>query len=110
MFEWVDGDLSQIENDEIVKVYSRPSVMTRAEYRFVCAHIIDAQEDVWNSSIQKWKNLSNEKRKIYETKVQMEFQNFMDIREGLLATLTEYQGFIDIKSTFKDAILSAEFK
>lgn len=84
--------------------------MSRGEYRFICQNMIDSQEDVWEFSKIKWKNLSDSKKEIIETKVRSEFQNFMDIREGLLATLSDYQGLIDIKRQFRDIILSVEFK
>jgi hypothetical protein len=111
MFDWLEGDLVLFdENDEIVKVFHRPSSMSRGEYRFICQQILDSQEDLWESSIIKWQKLPYEKKKNYELKVQMEFQNFVDIRDGLLATVNDYQGFIHIKSQFVDAIRSAEFK
>jgi hypothetical protein len=37
-----------------------------------------------------------------------EVQNFTDIRQGLLATLNDYQGSKSIKKLFEDAIKSVE--
>ena len=91
-------------------MFTRPTHMSRSMYRFVCQAVIDAQDDVWDQAIVQWNSLPIHKKEIMEKKVQMEFQNFLDIREGLLATINEYQGFILIKSQFADAIRSVEFK
>jgi|CryBogDrversion2_11_1035321.scaffolds.fasta_scaffold00019_21 hypothetical protein len=111
MFDWLDSDLVEYdESDNILKIFHRPKDMSRAMYRYIASEIIESQTDCWNEASQCWKNLPNSKKEILEKKAQMEFQNFLDIRQGLLATLADYQGFINIKSQFRDLILSAEFK
>jgi hypothetical protein len=111
MFDWLDAELTEFdENGDIVRVFNRSSDMSRAEYRFVTSEIIESQTDIWAESRIRWNNLPKSKKEILEKKTQMEFQNFLDIREGLLATLSDYQGFMHVKSQFRDIILSAEFK
>ena len=109
MLDWLDGDLASFDEvtGDILRVYARPKPMGRAEYRYTCEKAIEFQD--WHKA-QEWDKLPTEKKQNLSTKIQMEFQNFMDIREGLLATLSDYRGFIDIKSEFINVIKSVEFK
>lgn len=110
MIDWLEGDLAIFDDvtGDILRVHARPKSMGRAEYRYMCQKAIEFQD--WEKAQGEWKKLSDEKKQNLQLKIQMEFQNFMDIREGLLATLSDYRGFIDIKSEFMNAIKSVEFK
>jgi len=110
MIDWLDGDLASFDEatGDILRVYARPKTMGRAEYRYTCEKAIELQD--WEKAQGEWAKLPTERKQNLELKVQMEFQNFMDIREGLLATLSDYRGFSGIKTQFSDAIRSVEFK
>jgi hypothetical protein len=110
MIDWLEGDLGSFDEatGDILRVYARPKTMGRAEYRYTCEKAIEYQD--WEKAQGEWEKLPSEKKQNLDLKVQLEFQNFMDIREGLLATLSDYRGFIDIKSEFMNVIKSVEFK
>ena len=51
-----------------------------------------------------------ENRAFILTLLEQENQNLQDIRLGLLATLSEYRGFPNVKKLFEDAINSANLR
>lgn len=110
MLDWLEGDLAVFDEatGDILRTHARPKSMGRAEYRYTCQKAIEYQD--WEKAQGDWEKLPNDKKQNLDTKVQMEFQNFLDIREGLLATLSEYRGFIDVKAEFMNVIKSVEFK
>jgi hypothetical protein len=55
-----------------------------------------------------WDALSPEMQGHLRILSSKEVQNFRDIRQGLLATLNDYQGSKTIKRLFEDAIKSVE--
>jgi hypothetical protein len=110
MIDWLDGDLASFDEatGDILRVYTRPPAQPRAEYRYMCEKAIEFQD--WEKAQGEWAKLPTDKKQNFDLKVQMEFQNWNDIRTGLLATLSDYRGFSGIKTQFSDAIRSVEFK
>ena len=110
MIDWLEGDLASFDDatGDILRIYARPKFMGRAEYRYMCERAIEYQD--WEKAQGEWEKLQTDKKQNFEKVVQIEFQNWNDIRTGLLATLSDYRGISSIKTQFSDAIRSVEFK
>ena len=112
----IDGELHILdENYEIVHVFERSKgndshFLSRAAYKHMCGWVRthwtpDADpEDAWVRAEQAWDALSPDEQMFLWSMSQQEDQNAQDLCTGLLATLTEYQGFESVKKAFREAI------
>jgi len=59
---------------------------------------------MWDRAKKAWNEVEVAHRMFLWSVDQQKEQNFKDIREGLLATLKEYQGSRDVKELFEEAL------
>ena len=112
--ELIDGTLHLLgENDEVLHVFERPP-LSRAAYRHMCDWAIAnfnselKPEELWERAENSWNDLTPETQGLLIALQAKEEQMVKDIREGLLATLSGYQGIKSIKDRFAEAIRSIE--
>lgn len=90
--------------------------LSRAAYRHMCGWIQTkfdpklSTEENWAMAKASWDNLSPELQGHLHIMSRKEVQNGDDIRQGLLATLTSYQGSRFIKDLFETAIRHVDYK
>jgi len=58
----------------------------------------------WDRAKQVWSNVDDQNQMALWSIDQQKEQNFKDIREGLLATLKEYHGTLEVKRLFEEAL------
>ena len=112
--ELIDGTLHLLgENDEVLHVFERPP-LSRAAYRHMCDWAIAnftselKPEELWERAEASWNDLTPETQGLLIALQDREEQMIRDIRTGLLATLSDYQGIKSIKDRFAEAIRSIE--
>lgn len=109
--EFIDGELT-LEDGH---VFERGH-LSRAAYRHMCSWIQrnfdpDASPDEnWARAEASWDGLSPETQAHLVILSDREVQCGDDIRQGLLATLADYQGLRNIKELFKSAICCVNYK
>jgi hypothetical protein len=110
--EFIDGELCLVRDEEIVHTFEKGK-LPRAAYKHMTAWVqqnfvseIDPQE-LWDRAAHVWENLDQQHKIIVWSLAEQESQNAIDISDGLLATLSEYQGLASVKSAFVKAIESA---
>jgi hypothetical protein len=108
--EFIDGELTMYdENGHVIHIFERGN-LSRATYKYMTKKIQDnfdsklTPEENWANAEKAWDNLSPELQGQLFILSHSEEQNFEDIRRGLLATLSDYQGFKCIKDLFANAI------
>jgi hypothetical protein len=90
--------------------------LSRAAYRHMCAWIQGnfdpklSPEENWAMAQAAWDSLTPELQGHLHIMSSKEVQNGDDIRQGLLATLTSYQGAPFIKDLFESAIRCVDYK
>ena len=110
-FTMIDGELAIIRDDEIEYVFERDS-FSRAAYEYMIHWIQDTKKPdddpgtMWLEAEKAWDALSPEFQAMLIAIANKEKQQAKDIRDGLLATLHEYQGVKRIKDAFAEAIKS----
>jgi len=112
--ELIDGTLHLLgENDEVLHVFER-APLSRAAYKHMCDWAIAnfnsklKPEELWERAEHSWNDLTPETQGLLIALQAKEEQMVKDIREGLLATLSGYQGIKSIKDRFAEAIRSIE--
>ena len=114
--ELIDGTLHLLgENDEVLHVFERArGTLGAAAYRHMCDWAIAnfnselKPEELWERAENSWNDLTPETQGLLIALQAKEEQMVKDIREGLLATLSGYQGIKSIKDRFAEAIRSIE--
>ena len=108
-FTIVDDELAILDGEEIVYVFERDS-LSRAAYQYMIQWIQDKKSPendpgtVWLEAEKTWDTLSPEIQATLIAIANKERQQAKDIRDGLLATLHEYQGVKRIKEAYADYI------
>lgn len=109
-FSIVDGELAIFGCEgDIEYVFERDN-LSRAAYTYMIQWIQDTKkphEDpgaMWNEAEKAWDSLTPELQAMLINITNKEKQQARDIRDGLLATLHEYQGIKKIKDSFSEAI------
>lgn len=109
-FSIIDGELSILNDEgEVEYVFERDN-LSRAAYTYMTQWIQDTKkpdEDpgaMWLEAEKAWDVLSPELQAMLIGIANKEKQQARDIRDGLLATLHEYQGFKNIKEAFAESI------
>jgi hypothetical protein len=108
-FTMIDGELTILRDGEVEYVFERDSI-SRAAYTYMTNWIQgqkspnDDPGDVWLEAGNAWDALSPETQGLLLTIANKEKQQALDIRDGLLATLHEYQGMKSIKDAYADCI------
>ena len=110
--ELIDGTLHLLgENEEVLHVFERPP-LSKAAYKHMCDYAIanfnGDPETLWTEAENSWNALSPETQGLLIALQDREEQMIKDIRTGLLATLSSYQGIKSIKDRFAEAIRSIE--
>jgi len=112
--ELIDGTLHLLgENDEVLHVFER-APLSRAAYKHMCVWAIAnfnsklKPEELWERAEAAWNDLTPETQGLLIALQAKEEQMVKDIRTGLLATLSGYQGIKSIKDRFAEAIRSIE--
>jgi thiamine monophosphate kinase len=109
-FEWIEDELVMADH-----VFERADY-SRAAYRYMCSQIEEhhlpelTPEQNWQKAAEAWDNLTPEMQAQLIILSDKEVRNGRDIREGLLATLHGYQGFVHIKKLFEHAIRLVQFE
>lgn len=110
-FSIIDGELTILHEDEIEHVFERDK-LSRAAYTYMTQWIQDTKkpdedpEAMWTEAEHAWDSLTPELQGMLVGIANKEKQQARDIRDGLLATLHEYQGVKSIKEAFAEAIRS----
>jgi hypothetical protein len=114
--ELIDGTLHLLgENDEVLHVFERArGTLGAAAYKHMCDWAIAnfnsklKPEELWERAENSWNDLTPETQGLLIALQAKEEQMVKDIRTGLLATLSGYQGIKSIKDRFAEAIRSIE--
>lgn len=116
--ELIDGTLHLLgENDEVLHVFERArGTLGPAAYKHMCVWAIanfnskfeGDPETFWTEAENSWNDLTPETQGLLLALQVREEQMISDIRTGLLATLSDYQGIKSIKDRFAEAIRSVE--
>jgi len=114
--ELIDGTLHLLgENDEVLHVFERArGTLGPAAYKHMCDWAIAnfnsklKPEELWERAEASWNDLTPETQGLLIVLQAKEEQMVKDIRTGLLATLSGYQGIKSIKDRFAEAIRSIE--
>jgi hypothetical protein len=108
---WIDRELSVINDADgtVCHVFEKGS-WSRTAYKYMTTWITKNWTGdflgIWEKAENVWQNVSPQNQMaLWSIDTQFE-QNFEDIREGLLATLKEYQGSQDVKGIFEEALKS----
>ena len=116
--ELIDGTLHLLgENDEVLHVFERArGTLGPAAYKHMCVWLLSnfnskfVQDplELWTEAEKSWVALAPETQGLLIALQDREEQMIRDIRTGLLATLSSYQGIKSIKDRFAEAIRSIE--
>lgn len=110
----IDGELYLLGDDhEILHVFERETSLSVTAYKHMCAWVISnfnskLPEDLWAEAKSSWDALTPETQGLLFALQAKEDQMMKDIRLGLLATLSGYQGLKTVKDRFAEAIRSVE--
>jgi len=111
--EFVDGELHLFDSQgDVSHVFVKEESRSRASYQYMAKWIVEnfdpklGPDENWDRADKAWNNLSPELKGYLMILSDMEVQSTADIRQGLLATLSGYQGTPIIKALFEDAIKS----
>ena len=108
----IDGDLCFVEGEEITHVFEK-GPLSRPAYKHMCAWAITnfnpklSVDELWVNAREAWDNLSEQNKILVWSICNQESQNAQDIRDGLLANLSDYQGLKNVKDAFSEAIRNA---
>jgi hypothetical protein len=107
----VDGDLCLVEGEEITHVFEK-GTLSRPSYKHMCAWAITnfdpklSVDELWANAKEAWDSLSAQNKTCIWSICNQELQNAQDIKDGLLANLSEYQGYPVVKDAYIEAIKS----
>lgn len=108
-FTIMDGELTIIRDGEVDYVFERES-LSRAMYSYMIHWIQEKKspEDdpgaAWIEAEKAWDELSPDIQGTLICLSDKDVQEARDIRDGLLATLHEYQGVKRVKDTYAECI------
>ena len=108
-FTIMDGELAILHDGEVDYVFERDS-LSRAAYQYMIQWVQDTKSPIddpgtmWLEAEQAWTALSPEIQATLMSIANKESQQARDIRDGLLATLREYQGVKRVKDTYAECI------
>jgi hypothetical protein len=108
-FTIIDNELAILHDGEVEYVFERDS-LSRAAYQYMIQWIqstkspVDDTGTMWLEAEKAWGALSPEIQATLMSIANKESQQARDIRDGLLATLHEYQGVKSIKDSYADCI------
>jgi hypothetical protein len=108
-FTIMDGELAILHDGEVDYVFERES-LSRAAYQYMIHWIqgTKSPEDdpgaAWLEAEQAWNALSPEIQATLMSIANKESRQARDIRDGLLATLHDYQGVKRVKDTYAECI------
>ena len=108
-FTIIDNELAILHDGEVEYVFERAS-LSRAAYQYMIQWIqgtkspVDDPGTMWLEAAKAWGALSPEIQATLISIANKESQQARDIRDGLLATLHEYQGVKSIKDSYADCI------
>ena len=108
-FTIMDGELAILHDGEVDYVFERDS-LSRAVYSYMIQWIQDTKSPVddpgtmWIEAEQAWNALSPEIHGTLISLADKESRQARDIRDGLLATLHDYQGVKRVKDTYAECI------
>ena len=108
-FTVIDNELAILREGEVEHIFERDS-LSRATYSYMIHWVQDIKspEDdpgtMWIEAAKAWDTLSPEMQATLMSIAHKESQQARDIRDGLLATLHEYQGVKSIKDSYADCI------
>ena len=108
-FTIMDGELAILHDGEVDYVFERES-LSRAAYQYMIHWIqdtkspVDDPETMWLEAEKAWDALSPEIQCTLMSLTDKESRQARDIRDGLLATLHEYQGVKRVKDTYAECI------
>ena len=108
-FTIIDNELAILRGGEVEYVFERDS-LSRAAYQYMIQWIQgkkspeDDPGTVWLEAEKAWDALSPEIQATLMNIANKERQQALDIRDGLLATLHEYQGVKKIKDAYAECI------
>lgn len=115
-FEWIEDELVILDPEGNVSYVFERADHCRAAYKYMCSRIEEKHlpeltpEQNWQKANESWDRLTPETQAHLMILSDKEVQNGRDIREGLLATLHGYQGFVPIKKLFEHAIRCVRFE
>ena len=107
--EIIDSELCLINDEEVIHTFER-SGKSQVEYKFMCDSIqrnFDSKLEpkvLWERAETAGADLGPENQAFLFTLFDQEKRNAQDICQGLLATLSEYQGFKTVKGAFRQAL------
>ena len=105
----MDGELAILHDGEVDYVFERDS-LSRAVYSYMIQWIQDTKSPIddpgtmWLEAEQAWNALSPEIQGTLISLADKESQQARDIRDGLIATLHDYQGVKRVKDTYAECI------
>ena len=108
-FTIIDNELAILHDGEVEYVFERAS-LSRAAYQYMIQWIqgtkspVDDPGTMWLEAEKAWGALSPEIQATLMSIANKESQQARDIRDGLLATLHEYQGVKRVKDTYAECI------
>jgi alpha-ketoglutarate-dependent taurine dioxygenase len=108
-FTIIDNELVILREGEVEHIFERDS-LSRATYSYMIHWVQDIKspEDdpgtMWVEAAKAWDTLSPEMQATLMSIAHKESQQARDIRDGLLATLHEYQGVKRVKDTYAECI------
>jgi hypothetical protein len=108
-FTIIDNELAILRDGQVDYVFERDS-LSRAAYNYMVRWIQDKKSPnddpgaVWLEAEHAWDALSPEIQGTLMNIANKERQQACDIRDGLLATLHEYQGIKSIKDAYAECI------
>lgn len=108
-FTIMDGELTILHNGEVDYVFERDS-LSRTVYSYMIHWIQDKKSPdddpgaAWLEAEKAWNELSPDIQGMLICLSHKDVQEARDIRDGLLATLHEYQGVKRVKDTYAECI------
>lgn len=111
--DWIDAELCTIDSatGNINHVFERGN-LSRAAYKYMTNWVqsnFDSKlepSELWAGAERAWDAMTPENQMALWSLSVQEERNAQDICVGLLATLSEYQGFSSVKKAFREAIQS----
>jgi len=106
---WMGSELTVIDESDgsVCHVFERGDE-PRHSYKYMASWIEKNWSGdfigAWDRAKQVWSNVDVQNQMALWSIDQQKEQNFKDIREGLLATLKEYQGTPEVKRLFEEAL------
>ena len=111
---WMDQELVVIDESDgsVCHVFER-GAEPRYAYKYMASWVeknwTGDFTGMWDRAKTAWDGVEVAHRTFLWSVDQQKEQNFKDIREGLLATLKEYQGSRDVKGLFEEALKDLDY-